>query len=1598
MYESAVNGSDAVPSSSAYTMSSDGQRVQVILEMVSADAPIPENLGIIIETTYENLVQATVSIRNLEAISSDENVLTVMIPPRPQQENHVISEGVLSIRSNVVNDSGYTGKGVKVAVIDSGFDINNHEIAGNIAKYESYDESNNDIAGSNDNDTKHGTAVAEIIVDIAPKVELYLYNYGTHVEFYNLIDDIISSKDIDIDIISMSLGIYNVGPANGTSDYAKKVNDARDRGILFIKSAGNSANQHWQGTFSDPDGDKWHNFQGADNNININVSASDTLHVYLSWWDVPSEDTPSEDYDLFLHDADGNVLARSVSTQPNVPPIESITFPATDDMTVYVGIDGLHAENPVDFQLFTSLPMNEYAVPESSITIPGDAVGSFTVGATNVSDGMLENYSSRGPTLGGEIKPDITGPTRVSTSAYDRLFPGTSAAAPHVAGAAALVKQKYPDATADDIQTILESITANRHAKSNEDGTGRLSVNMLAYTDILALDNSNPCDPCFYPETFEINPGDNVTWVNTTNSPISITGGSGANSFTIPNFERYDLRSYGFDHDDIVEYYDTLHHWATGKIIVGTPPPPTLLYAGITGPNQITTHFSEIVYATTSDFTDLQLIPGGSRTISSVSGSGTDTLMLTFSGQTASVNATATMDIGSGITNAVNTPFESADNYPIASGQSPRITQAMFAGPSTISIKFSEPVVADMDDFTDFKVKSAINNDLTFVARNISTIGGSGTDTIHVTAQGSFNLDTIGTIDIASSIVDLFGNTLAGNLDNYPVDRDQRPSIVSAEITGNNIITIKFSEPVTTSSGDYTDLKITYDPTNDGDASDEITMPFSIDPSNVNGSGSDTVTLAVRETIPSNATGSIDLSASKYTQDSNGARTYTSMIDNRGQILQELTSASDTNVTYNPDLEPYPINEQPYVMNNDYPLRDDRNSQEVSDRGTVTGVVFSDDNGNGIKDVGELGVRTSITLTTNNPFITNTGNDGSYAILHVMEGTYTISVVIPDGYASVPSQTVTVEGDKTKTVNFALKPLVTISGTVFNDVNNNGIMDAGESGMFGATVSINTTPVKTATTNATGMYSIDMVPAGSYTLTVTQSGYADITKDITAIGGTTNTEDFALGSVGTVMGTIYNDMNNNGIMDADESGIPNITVSITGTSLTAMTNSDGTYSIGMVPAGQQTVTIPAQDDFSGDVSKTVTVGVNPVNFALVPVGTVMGTVSNSISGEGISGITVNISDTLTATTDSDGMYTISMVPVGTFDIMLDVSDRYLGSISMEVTVSHGMSATVDFALTPVGTITGVAFSDTNGNGIKDNFETGIAGITVSITNTNITTVTDNDGMYTIRNVPVGDYVVTVSSTDTHFVVRANMSVTVTQGGTAEANFTLVPRIEAKATTISGVVFNDINGDGMQDDGELGYGSYSKMVLINITTREIVEQDTDANGMYSFDVLAGNTYTIQTSFLPAGVTVFNPASSWYRENIIPTAGQTVTFDVGFHTVIEGEHSMLDLTVFIDANFNGMMDGSESGLPLTFTVYTYTIGPENITTDAQGKLLHKLVPADWAITALPAGYAPTVYSYERSDGTEGKNYNSAVLVADDPEPGSTHTMVIGLVPIS
>jgi hypothetical protein len=81
------------------------------------------------------------------------------------------------------------------------------------------------------------------------------------------------------------------------------------------------------------------------------------------------------------------------------------------------------------------------AAPDGSIPTPGDAAGAFTVGAVNWTGDTLETYSSRGPTQDGRVKPDVVGPTYVTSNPAWPGTAGTSAATAHVAGAAALVRE-----------------------------------------------------------------------------------------------------------------------------------------------------------------------------------------------------------------------------------------------------------------------------------------------------------------------------------------------------------------------------------------------------------------------------------------------------------------------------------------------------------------------------------------------------------------------------------------------------------------------------------------------------------------------------------------------------------------------------------------------------------------------------------------------------------------------------------------------------------------------------------------------------------------------------------------------------------------------------------------------------------------------------------------------------------------------------------------------------------------------------------------------------------------------------------------------------
>ncbi|MCX5128616.1 S8 family peptidase [Streptomyces sp. NBC_00347] len=119
---------------------------------------------------------------------------------------------------------------------------------------------------------------------------------------------------------------------------------------------------------------------------------------------------------------------------------------------------------------------------------PGSAAAALTVGAVDKQDQLAE-FSSRGPTADGLAKPDITAPGVEITAAATTqgTYPGppegyvsmsgTSMATPHVAGAAALVKQQHPSWSAAAIKALLTaSATPNPKNNAYQQGAGRVDL------------------------------------------------------------------------------------------------------------------------------------------------------------------------------------------------------------------------------------------------------------------------------------------------------------------------------------------------------------------------------------------------------------------------------------------------------------------------------------------------------------------------------------------------------------------------------------------------------------------------------------------------------------------------------------------------------------------------------------------------------------------------------------------------------------------------------------------------------------------------------------------------------------------------------------------------------------------------------------------------------------------------------------------------------------------------------------------------------------------------------------------------------------------
>lgn len=412
------------------------------------------------------------------------------------------SQGYISHQANlVINNLGYNGAGVKVGVLsDSALParvnalITSGDLGANTVVLPG-------LAGPS-NGTDEGAAMMEIIHDIAPGAQLYFATaYDTEQKFASNIGALAAQgcSIIVDDVTYFAESAFQDGPI------AQAVNTFAANGGLYFSSAGNSGNLTngtsgtWEGDYLDggatsgalAGAGRYHNFGTSGSPSNYDTITATTGYIFLKWSDPAG--ASSNDYDLYiLNSAGTNVVEASTSFQTGTQdPVEAVNPSFPGERIVVVKFAGAARALRVDtnrggLALATAGATHGHNGGQSTLTVAATYWNSARTGTKpfNGTNNPVETFSSDGPrkifynpngtpitpnnflfgTNGGLTlqKPDFTAADGVSTKTPGFLpFFGTSAAAPHAAGIAALIKSANPSLTGPQIKSILLNTALN---------------------------------------------------------------------------------------------------------------------------------------------------------------------------------------------------------------------------------------------------------------------------------------------------------------------------------------------------------------------------------------------------------------------------------------------------------------------------------------------------------------------------------------------------------------------------------------------------------------------------------------------------------------------------------------------------------------------------------------------------------------------------------------------------------------------------------------------------------------------------------------------------------------------------------------------------------------------------------------------------------------------------------------------------------------------------------------------------------------------------------------------------------------------------------
>ncbi|MDO5375675.1 MAG: SdrD B-like domain-containing protein [Staphylococcus rostri] len=658
----------------------------------------------------------------------------------------------------------------------------------------------------------------------------------------------------------------------------------------------------------------------------------------------------------------------------------------------------------------------------------------------------------------------------------------------------------------------------------------------------------------------------------------------------------------------------------------------------------------------------------------------------------------------------------------------------------------------------------------------------------------------------------------------------------------------------------------------------------------------------------------------------------------------------------------------------------------VVQRHKLGSIVWDDSNYDGIRDENEVGIgNVSVVLKNADGEVINrttTDEHGYYSFTDLDTGEYTVKFETPEGYRPTHigrGFDNTKDSDGT-TVNvylshdelsidsgfYQITPTYSIGDKVWKDEDQDGYQDPYEEGLGGVTVILKDKDgnvLKRTVSDKHGDYSFKNLDPGDYivefvtphayvpTLEKLDGHFVELDSDApsTLVHLTNNdiTIDagfYRIADTVRVGDYVWIDKDKDGIQDEDEQPFPGVTVILKDSDdveiTRTVTDENGNYIFQDLEPGHYTVQFKVPKDYKPTLAEQ--------------------------GGDDDK--------------DSDGTKV---------EVELDDDD---------VTIDSG------FYKKPSTLVIGdYVWEDSNKDGLQDNDEPGLAGVTVILkdaNNTEITrTTTDTTGHYQFDHLSRGVY-------NIEFVTPTDYQPTLVNqdfaGKTDSNGLNVTVNLEADDLTIDSgfyrtnhsykigdYVWIDANKDGIQDSNETPLPG-TTVILYDHNGEEVSRTVTDDTGHYLFNNLQKGDYVVEF-FAPEGYTVTKDNqgtddakdSDGYRVNVHLT-GDDMTVDSGYYKVPKvtvGDH------VWEDTNKNGIQDPNEPGIP---NVTVHLVDSDNniirtTSTDENGDYhFSNVTVSDYKVVfETPEGYDPTIANQGSDDSKDSDGNEVPVRLTDSDD---------------